>query len=157
MSCHGRGIAIVGQDNLRRTVLQEHDVAHGANIGLIDTVARYALDHRFHVIIEGILATNHYGQMLTALLAEHRGRTCCFYLDVPFEETVRRHSMRPQASEFTAEDMASWYEEHDLLPGSVEQIITADTSLEEAVDLVVAAADLNCPEANPTERPRPGG
>jgi chloramphenicol 3-O-phosphotransferase len=39
----GRGLAIVGQDNLRRTVLCERDRPGAANIGLIDTVARYAL------------------------------------------------------------------------------------------------------------------
>lgn len=33
----GRGLALVGQDNLRRTVLRERDVAGGANTGLIDT------------------------------------------------------------------------------------------------------------------------
>jgi len=33
---------MVGQGNLRREVLREHDVSGGANIGLIDLVARYA-------------------------------------------------------------------------------------------------------------------
>ena len=37
----GRGIAIVSQDYLRRTVLKERDHPGGANIGLIDLVARY--------------------------------------------------------------------------------------------------------------------
>lgn len=33
----GRGLAVVGQDNLRRTVLRERDRPGAANIGLIDT------------------------------------------------------------------------------------------------------------------------
>ena len=37
---YGRGLAIVGQDNLRRVVLREHDIPGGTNIGLIDLVAR---------------------------------------------------------------------------------------------------------------------
>ena len=40
---YGRGIAIVSQDNLRRIVLRERDIPGGAYIGLIDSVARYAL------------------------------------------------------------------------------------------------------------------
>lgn len=40
----GRGLAVVGQDNLRRTVLRERDRPGAANIGLIDLTARYALD-----------------------------------------------------------------------------------------------------------------
>lgn len=51
---YGRGIAIVGRDNLRHIVLRERDVPGGAYIGLVDTVARYALDHGYHTIIEGI-------------------------------------------------------------------------------------------------------
>ena len=52
---YGRGIALVGQDNIRRVVLRERDTACGVNIGLIDVVARYALDHGHHVIMDGIL------------------------------------------------------------------------------------------------------
>ena len=94
---HGRGIALVSQDNLRRVVLRERDTADGANIGLIDMVARYALDRGLHVIIDGILYEAHYGAMLRALRADHRGLSRFYYLDVPFEETMRRHATRPQA------------------------------------------------------------
>jgi chloramphenicol 3-O-phosphotransferase len=45
----GRGLALVGQDNLRRVVLRERDRPGAANIGLIDTVARHALDAGYHV------------------------------------------------------------------------------------------------------------
>jgi predicted kinase len=94
---HGRGIALVSQDNLRRVVLREKDVPGGANIGLIDVVARYALDHGFHVILDGILYADRYAPMLDALRRNHRGMSRFYYLDVPFEETVRRHAARPQA------------------------------------------------------------
>jgi chloramphenicol 3-O-phosphotransferase len=36
----GRGLALVGQDNLRRTVLRERDRPGAANIGLIGLTAR---------------------------------------------------------------------------------------------------------------------
>lgn len=49
----GRGLALVAQDNLRRIVLRERDRPGAANIGLIDTVARYALDAGYHVVLEG--------------------------------------------------------------------------------------------------------
>jgi adenylylsulfate kinase-like enzyme len=74
---YGRGIAIVSltdRDNLRRTVLRERDTPGGANIGLIDTVARYALTHGFHAIVEGILYSGHYADMITGLRDAHRGR-----------------------------------------------------------------------------------
>ncbi|MGH3305928.1 MAG: hypothetical protein ACRDOK_30570 [Streptosporangiaceae bacterium] len=48
---YGRGIALVGQDNLRRDILRERDVHGGANIGLIDLVARFGLGGGFHVAV----------------------------------------------------------------------------------------------------------
>ena len=55
----------------------------GANIDLIDLTARFALDRGFHVTVEGILYTDHYGRMLTALIADHAELARAYYLDVP--------------------------------------------------------------------------
>jgi predicted kinase len=134
---YGRGIALVGQDNLRRVVLRERDVPGGANIGLIDTVARYALSHGFHVIIDGILNADRYGTMLDALRRDHRGISRFYYLDVPFEETMRRHATRRQATEFGCTEMQSWYRGLDLLPGDIEQVISASNSLDDSVRRVM--------------------
>jgi hypothetical protein len=114
----------------------------GVNIGLIDTVARYALDRDFHVIIDGILHAARYGHMLEALYRDHQGVSCFFYLDVPFEETMRRHATRPQAAEFGRAEMQSWYCERDLLPGGIEQIIPAASSLDDTVRQVMRDAGL---------------
>ncbi len=139
---HGRGMALVGQDYLRRLVLRERDIPGGANIGLIDTVTRYALDHGFHVILDGILDSRRYAAMLDALRRDHRGISCWYYLDVPFEETMRRHATRPQATEFGRAEMQRWYRELDLLPGGIEQIISASNSLDDTVRQVMGDASL---------------
>jgi predicted kinase len=138
----GRGIAIVSQDYLRRTVLKERDCPDGANIGLIDLVARYTLDHHLHTIIDGILYAAHYADMLAALREDHRGASLFFYLDVPFEETMRRHATKPQASEYGRAEMSTWYRERDFLPGGFEQVIPADTTLDAAVQRVMSDAGL---------------
>ncbi|MFF7649955.1 kinase [Streptomyces sp. NPDC007983] len=139
---HGRGLALVGQDALRRDVLRERDVAGGANIGLIDTVARYALDHGYHVVVEGILYAAHYGPMLDALREDHRGRTHAYYLDVPFAETVRRHATKPQAAEYGEAELRGWYRPLDLLPGGAESVIPAASGLDETVDRILRDAGL---------------
>jgi predicted kinase len=133
----GRGVGLVQQDLLRRVVLREHDLPGGLNIALIATVARFSLDAGYHVILEGILSAARYGPMLRQLAADHRGRTTFFYFDVPFEETVRRHATRPQASEFTPEDMRGWYETSGPLGVSGEQIITATSPVNETVRQVM--------------------
>lgn len=139
---YGRGVALVGQDNLRRIVLREHDVPGGANIGLIAVVTRYALDHGFHTVLDGILYADHYAEMLLALRGDYRETSFFYYLDVPLEETLRRHATRPQAAEFTPEDMRGWYREHDLLPGGTERVIPAECPLEDTVRLVMRQSGL---------------
>lgn len=57
----------MGRGYLRRTVLKERDAPGGANIGLIDLVARYTLDRGLHTIVDGILYAGHYGPMLAGL------------------------------------------------------------------------------------------
>ncbi|MGR3933597.1 kinase [Streptomyces sp. BRA346] len=139
---YGRGLALVGQDTLRREVLRERDVPDGANIGLIDTVARYALDHGYHVVVEGILYAAHYGAMLDALREDHRGRTHAYYLDVPFAETVRRHATKPQAAEYGEAELRAWYRPLDLLPGGAETVIPATSGLDETVERVLRESGL---------------
>jgi hypothetical protein len=149
---YGRGIAVVSQDNLRRTVLREHDTPGGANIGLIDTVARYALNHGFHVIVEGILYSGHYADMITGLRETHRGASFCYYFDVPFAETLRRHATKPQAAEYGSTEMSAWYRPLDLLPRGIEQIIPAQMPLDNTVTKIMADAGLHNP-AEPLNRP----
>lgn len=90
---------MVSQDVLRRDVLKVPDVAGNPSVGLVDTVARYALDQGMHVVVEGILHAARYGPMLRALAANHVGTTRTYVFDVPVEETLRRHGTRPGAAD----------------------------------------------------------
>ncbi|MFF0739359.1 kinase [Streptomyces sp. NPDC004111] len=139
---YGRGIALVGQDNLRRVVLREHDRPGGANIGLIDLTVRYALEHGFHTVLEGILYADRYGGMLAGLHADYRARSHWYYLDVPFEETVARHATKPIADEVGVEVLREWYRPRDLLPGGAETVVPAASSLRETVDRVLYESGL---------------
>ncbi|MFI2291759.1 AAA family ATPase [Streptomyces niveus] len=133
----GRGLALVGQDNLRRVVLRERDRPGAANIGLIDTIARYSLDAGYHVVVEGILRADHYGAMLARLHTDHRGPTHGYYLDIPLQETLARHATKPQADEYGERELRDWYRPLDLLPDGNETIIGADSALEVTVDRVM--------------------
>ncbi|MFD6874111.1 MULTISPECIES: AAA family ATPase [unclassified Streptomyces] len=136
----GRGLAVVGQDNLRRVVLRERDVPGGANIGLIDTVARYALDAGYHVVVEGILYADRYADMLAGLLGDHRGVSRCYYLDIPIEETLTRHATKPDHDyliQVTERELRAWYRERDLLPGGLETVIGADSTLRDTTDRIM--------------------
>ncbi|PWI12840.1 kinase [Streptomyces sp. Act143] len=138
----GRGLALVGQDNLRRTVLRERDRPGAANIGLIDLTARYALDAGFHVVVEGILYADRYGDMLARLCADHRGPSHAYYLDVGFDETLVRHATKPIRDEVGPEQLREWYRPRDLLPGGVETVIGADSPLHRTVDRIMTDTGL---------------
>ncbi len=140
----GRSCALVSQDVIRRGIFRERDVPGGANIGLIALTARYALDHGYHVIIEGILHAAHYAAMLTDLATAHRGVTAFYYLDVSWEETLRRHAGRPQATEFGPEHMRAWYRPHDLLGLDGECALPETLSLEQTAARVLDDAFHHC-------------
>ncbi|MEU6273982.1 kinase [Streptomyces populi] len=133
----GRGLALVGQDNLRRVVLRERDRPGAANIGLIDLTARYALDAGYHVVVEGILCADHYGDMLARLRADHRGPTHGYYLDVPLAETLIRHATKPIADDVDETRLRDWYLPLDLLPGGLETVVGAESALHETVERIM--------------------
>ncbi|MGC4896333.1 kinase [Micromonospora sp. DT31] len=139
---HGRGCALVEQDYLRRILLRERDKPGGAAPALIGQTVRFALDHGYHVVLEGILYSGRYRGMLTALRDGHRGRSLFCYLDVSLAETLRRHLTRPQANEFTSERMSGWYAAQDVLGWPDELVLPETTGLEQAVPAIAAAAGL---------------
>lgn len=95
-------------------------------------------DEALPTVIEALCTTSrafyglyvaHYGDMITRLLADHRDRAHCFYLDVPVEETLARHTTKPIADKVGKDELRSWYRPLDLLPRGVETVIPASSSL----------------------------
>lgn len=132
------GTTIVSRDTIRREVLHSLDADGTPAVDLIEMTARFALDRGLHVIVEGILYAARYGVMLRRLAEEHRGITRCYLLDVPFEETLRRHRTKAVAGEFGEEQMRSWWQDEPRVDGFDEQIIRAASTLEETVALILA-------------------
>lgn len=135
----GRRCALVEQDYLRRNLLREHEsVQEPITPELIGLNVRFALEHGYHVILEGILDRKRYGDMVAGLQREHTGETHLFYMDVSFAETLRRHATRPQATAFTGDDMRGWYRQRDTLGLPGERIIPETSTRAETVALVRA-------------------
>jgi deoxyadenosine/deoxycytidine kinase len=139
---YGRGLAWVSQDLIRRIILKEKDAPGGVNIGLIDQVARYCLDHGQQVVLDGILYADRYEETLAGLNRDHLGSSHFYYLDVSLDETLRRHATRPQATEFGPDDMRGWYCQHDLLSSIHERVIPETSTLEQTVKLILEETHL---------------
>ncbi len=145
-SHYGRGLAWVSQDIMRRAVLRELDRPDGVNVGLIELVTRYCLGNGYHVVLDGILNSASYGDMLAGLHADFGGHF--FYLDVSLAETLRRHAGRPLAAEVAEADLVRWYKHADLLDGVPELVVAEQSTLAQTVELVLAEANLE-PPADP--------
>ncbi|MEU4174836.1 M15 family metallopeptidase [Streptomyces sp. NPDC026589] len=155
---HGRGIAIVSQDVIRRNVLREHDTARGANIALLGTIAREALNAGFHVVLEGILYADRYSRMITSLVRDHRGVSSCYYLDVPLETTFARHASKADAAyleQVTDNHLASWYRDLDLLPGGLETVLPADSTLQGTIARILRETGLASASSIPPPQCKP--
>lgn len=138
----GSAVALVEQDYLRRTVLKEHDKPSAANIRLIDLVVRFALNEGRDVLLEGILWSGHYREMLDGLREDHVGSTWAYYLDVTFDESCTRHATRPQASEFTIDDMRNWYVTEDPLGWPSEHRVPSSSTLDLTVNGILRDTSL---------------
>ena len=89
----------------------------------------------------------HCARMLTALRKDHRGGSHFYYLDVPFGETTRRHATKPQASEYGRAEMNAWYRGSDLLPGGIEDVIPATSTVDATVGRILRDTGLPAPGA----------
>lgn len=147
----GRGIAIVSQDVIRRDILKQKDDPGNPAIGLVDLTARYALNHGYHVVVEGIFFGQSHAEMLTTLAQDHAGQTAAFYYDLSFDQTLERHACKPQANEYGAELMSNWYRERDLIPELHETLLASDLSLDDAVGMMMQSVNLEpSPEGEET-------
>jgi adenylylsulfate kinase-like enzyme len=133
-------LAVISQDVVRREVLWANDRAGNPAIGLIDLMARYALNQGFSVVVEGILHPDRYGDMLRRLVRDHEGRSFAYFWDVPFEETLRRHATKPKAAEFGEEEMRDWW----YGPAYVEGLDEATIGIEETLGDAVGRISADC-------------
>lgn len=133
-----RKLAVIGQDSIRRDILRSDDRPCNPAIDMIDHFVRYSLDRGLHVVVEGLLTPSKYGDMLRQLVADHRGRTQCYVLNIPFEETLRRHATRVLAEPFGESEMRERYAERSLIPGLDEQIIGPESKASESIARIVA-------------------
>lgn len=136
-----RRIAWVEQDNIRRKIFKEHGGTNGVHIGMIEHIVEYSLDNGYDVVLEGILSFGRYGEMLKRL-ADHCPEHYFFYLDIPLEETFRRHQTRASSRDFGVSEMTDWYKPSDITGFTGEVVIGPEVSEDEAIAMILKNAEL---------------
>lgn len=134
----GENTLLLSQDLLRRTMLHAHDGFDTPTIPLLLNLLEYGYDNCQTVILEGILRSNWYQpawqKILELYSLEHI--YACYY-DLPFDETIKRHSSREKAKEFGQDALKRWWIDKDYLTEIPETRLTKDLSLEDAKALIL--------------------
>jgi len=137
----GRKIAIVEQDYIRRFILKEKENEGVNNIHLIEQIVGYALSKDYMVILEGILHFPRYGDMLRRL-ADVCEDYHFYYLDVDFDETLKRHVTKSVANDYGEREMREWYQPKQTTGFKGEMVIPQESSIEETVALILKSSGI---------------
>jgi predicted kinase len=136
---HSKKIAVIGQDAIRRKMLDENgDGKELDNVNLIKINIQYCLDRDYLTIVEGIFYRESYIEIFQELI-EYVDSHLFYYLDIPFEETLKRHCTKCKDLQqaFGEPEMKRWYREQDYLNIGGEIVISKDSSLEESLSLIL--------------------
>lgn len=134
----GDNTMLISHDVVRRDILQVEDNAGNSSIELMKQMALYGKNIGYNVILEGILSTHKYGEMLRDLTDEFKGNIHAYYMDISLDETLRRRSLKPDSHEFSNEKMRQWWRENDRLNIDIEEIITEDMKVDNIIQLILA-------------------
>ncbi len=119
----GNGVMRVGQDEIRRHMLNVSDRPDNLAIELIKYITLFGIAHCKYVIVEGIFNKEKYGNMLQSIISSTHIKSYIYYFDLPYAETVRRHHSKTY-TDFCAQKLASWFVEKDTLNVKNEKLIT---------------------------------
>lgn len=134
----GENTLLLSQDLLRRTMLHAHDGFDTPTIPLLLNLLEYGYDNCQTVILEGILRSNWYQPVWQKILELYNlEHIYAYYYDLPFDETIKRHSSREKAKEFGQDALKRWWIDKDYLTEIPETRLTKDLSLEDAKALIL--------------------
>lgn len=131
----GHGTMLISQDVVRREMLYVKDGEKPKVSELLFQLALYGKKHCNIVIMEGILTTKWYRELFERLKKEFDNNNLfAYYFDLPFEETLRRHKLKPNANEFGEKEMRNWWKEKDLIYFIPEKLIGKELTIQEIVN-----------------------
>ncbi len=134
----GENTLLLSQDSLRRDMLHAHDGFDSPTIPLLLTLLEHGYRQCPVVILEGILHSGWHAPIFEKI-AELYGEDCqAYYYYLSFEETVARHQTRAKSLEFGEEALRRWWLEKDYLTVIPETLFSANLSLSQAKQIILA-------------------
>ena len=133
----GNGTLLIDQDVVRRNMLFVKDRPNNLSIELIRQIALYGKGRCEVVIVEGILGSLEYGEMLKDVIQAFDNRAAVYYFDLPFEETVKRHETRDKRTLFGEDSLKLWWNPKNFLHVEGEKAIKEQMTEEQIVQMVI--------------------
>ena len=84
--------------------------------------------------------------MFETAVKEYGDNIFAYYYDLPFEETLKRHSTKLNRNDFGEADMRRWWGEKDYLSIIPETILKEDLSFDDAVNLIYREVNNSAPK-----------
>lgn len=131
----GRNTMLISQDMIRREMLWVKGNS-GTDIPLLTYLLKYGKQNSDVTILEGILDAEFYKPLFETAVKEYGLNIFAYYYDLPFEETLLRHSTKPNKFDFGEEHMRKWWKEKDFLDVISETILNKDLSLSYTVEMI---------------------
>ncbi len=127
----------ISHDMVRMEILHTHG-REGVEKSepLMIRLLQYGKLHSEITILEGILPAEDYRLLFEAAVKEYGQNIFAYYYDLPFEETLRRHSTKLNRNDFGEDDMRRWWIEKDFLACISETILKQELKVEDAVELI---------------------
>ena len=132
----GNGTLLISQDNVRREMLWEKTGQHNQTLSLLKNLVVYGYQNCEVSILEGILSTGTYDDLFSLIKKTYNQQILAYYFDMPFEETMRRHSQKSYSHEVGEIQLRNWWREKDLLKNICEKMICKEMNTNDIVELI---------------------
>ncbi|SQE85041.1 putative kinase [Streptococcus dysgalactiae subsp. equisimilis] len=133
----GENTLLLSQDKLRREMLLAHDGFDTPTIPLLKHLITFGMANCDYIILEGILKADWYAPVWDFISQQSRLQVFAYYYDIPFEETLKRHSSRSKVEEFGEEALRKWWNEKDYIKIISETSFDKTVTLQEALNYIL--------------------
>lgn len=130
-------VMLIAQDTLRLDILNTKDFVGNPTVDLVKMIAAFGKDKYDYIIIEGIFNSKIYKELFFELADSFDYHIHTYYYDIPFKETVSRHSTRDKANDFGPDRMKEWWLEKDYLHIENEKILDETLSQENVLNRIL--------------------
>jgi len=133
----GDNVLLISKDTLKEDFITPESPSYYKVLGdMIRNLADIGAKYGYIVIIDGMVGRPKHDALLDELFAKF-DKSLVYTLDIPFEETLRRHAARDKANDFGEREMRAWYRERDHLGIESEVVVGPEQSRDEVVKRIL--------------------